>query len=165
MAKLCFWNDGKPKLVNSKMVELADGAVIFNAQPNPDIDLYEYKEVSVMGDAAGVSYSNNGWRVTKTTTIVTPPAPTAEEIAAQEAATRQQLIRSAADACGELIFNRIPLWKTQREQLGGQPISQVDRDWAAAMRQASNGYEIAVLAADTLEDALAIEIVWPVAGE
>jgi hypothetical protein len=75
---LAFWNNGTPRVVRTnKRVILPGGDIVFNAKPNPEIDLYTYLEVGAAADRfhvmSGTAFANDGWSITATYTQTLKP--------------------------------------------------------------------------------------------
>lgn len=72
MAKMCFWNDGDPRIVNGGKKAILDkvSGRFISDTPDPEIDLYRFVEVRPpLGEYEvhqGYVDDNDGWTVTRT---------------------------------------------------------------------------------------------------
>lgn len=132
--KLCFWNDGKPKVVDSKCVKMPDGKERLNAKPDPDDDLYEYVEVRVgygqYHKHVETTLDNDGWKVTKTHTYAPMPL---DDVKADK-------IRSSRSEASRLLSKDD--WMVVREtEDPTKPMPDEIKAWRSAVRDYSNIYE------------------------
>ncbi|MAI62399.1 MAG: hypothetical protein CBB87_07980 [Micavibrio sp. TMED27] len=58
--------------------------------------------------------------------------------------TDEKIISGIKTEAAIRIAEAIPYWMTQREQLGGTPVSQALKDYAADVRAASNALEVSL---------------------
>jgi len=172
--KLAFWNNGAPRVLrSSKRVTLADGRVVFNAKPNPELDLYAYREIGPgegpFTRAAAMTFENDGWTITATRSVA---------YSATESIRAMRIERVKAEA-GSRILAVLPDWKQRNltaraveltalgqanwsaEELAEWQAGQALWDWVKATRAATETFAAAIDAETEPAAAVAVQPVWP----
>lgn len=171
---LAFWNNGTPRVVRSrKRVVLPNGDIVLNATPNPQIDLYAYREIGHTKDPyrklTGPIYENDGWTITATYT--------AGYVAIGQ--IREMRINQVKAEAGSRILRILPDWK--QRNLTARAVELQDKGranwtadelaewesgdtvwtWVKAVRAASNEFEVAIAAEADAEAAASMQPAWP----
>jgi hypothetical protein len=151
---LAFWNNGSPRVIRGRKVNLPNGDVVMNPQPDPDNDVYEYVEAGGKAGrferSTGVSYDNDGWTITAT---YTKAYVDVADIRAQKAADAK--VSAAA------LLSKDD-WQTIRQMEDpGKPSAPAVKQWRKDIRRASDDFEVALDAETDAGTLAGMQPTWP----
>jgi len=171
---LAFWNGGTPRVVRSnKRLQLSNGDIVLNAQPDPMVDLYNYVETgpapSRFQHALTTAYENNGWTITATRTAAWSDVSLIRE-------RRMADVRAEA---GARILAVLPDWKQRNltargveltakgaanwsvDELAEWQAGQILWGWVKSVRAASDAFDLAISVTTDPETAVSMSPAWP----
>lgn len=146
--KLCFWNDGSPRVVRPKQkVTLDNGDImIIGKTPSPDLDLFEFEEVgptpTKYQTVGQTSYDNDGWKVTATRSVVDKPDEVLADIRKTEIKVKRDSVINAGIEWNGYVVQTDP--DSRREMVGAVSAMSVD-DTITAQPWRMQGNTLAVL--------------------